>query len=254
MPTKYPEVFAALAAEFHPRQIRQRSQAGRQLSYITARVAANRLDEVLGPENWKTDYSETKDGIKCRIWFRMEEGAEWLWKENGGGFAGMSEEDNNEKSGYSDAFKRTAVELGVGRHLYQDGVPNFGVALPPVPASASSPAPQQRQDARHDAPTAPVGKRQAEHNERRNFDGKPPGSGRGMFAWCKEQEQKHEVGMLKYLSGWGKGQGYPDRMVDWNREQIEQAYQEGLRKIQATQPQPVTAGPPAVQDDDDIPF
>jgi hypothetical protein len=118
-------VFRALAAEFHPSEVKQRSQAGRQFSYITARVAMNRLDEVLLPHNWKDEYSETEKGIKCRIWFRLPGSSEWFWKEDGGAAAGMGEADNDEKSGYSDAFKRTAVKLGVARYLYKDGVPIY---------------------------------------------------------------------------------------------------------------------------------
>ncbi len=50
--TQFPELFSAMGASFEPHEVRVRSQAGRQLSYITARTAMNRLDSVLGPENW----------------------------------------------------------------------------------------------------------------------------------------------------------------------------------------------------------
>src|SRR3954453_5822697 len=50
--TQHPDLFAALAAPFDPSEIKNRSQSGRQLHYITARTAMNRLDAVLGPENW----------------------------------------------------------------------------------------------------------------------------------------------------------------------------------------------------------
>jgi hypothetical protein len=83
------------------------------------------LDEVLGGHNWKDDYTETEKGLKCRIWFRLPGTDEWLWKEDGGAAAGMGEADNNEKSAYSDAFKRAAVKLGVARYLYNDGVPIY---------------------------------------------------------------------------------------------------------------------------------
>jgi len=53
--TQFPDLFAALAAPFEPQEVRVRSQGGRQLSYITARTAMNRLDDVLGPENWWDD-------------------------------------------------------------------------------------------------------------------------------------------------------------------------------------------------------
>jgi len=50
--TQHPDLFAALAAPFEPHELKMRSQQGRQLQYITARTAMNRLDNVLGPENW----------------------------------------------------------------------------------------------------------------------------------------------------------------------------------------------------------
>ena len=49
----------------------------------------------------------------------------------------------------------------------------------------------------------------------------------------KEQEQRHEVGLLKYLNGWAKLQEFPGRMVDWDAEQVNQAYAEAVRKLQS---------------------
>ena len=49
----------------------------------------------------------------------------------------------------------------------------------------------------------------------------------------KEQEQRHEVGLLKYLNGWAKLQEFPGRMVDWDADQVSQAYSEAVRKLQS---------------------
>ncbi len=49
-------------------------------------------------------------------------------------------------------------------------------------------------------------------------------------------EQRHEVGLLKYLNGWAKLQDFPSRMVDWDAEQVALAYGEAIRKIQSIQP------------------
>ena len=49
----------------------------------------------------------------------------------------------------------------------------------------------------------------------------------------KEQEQRHEVGLLKYLNTWAKLQDFPGRMVDWDAEQVAIAHTEALRKLQA---------------------
>jgi hypothetical protein len=58
-----------------------------------------------------------------------------------------------------------------------------------------------------------------------------PRTGKALYAWVKDIELRHEVGMLKYLNGWGKLQDYPARMVEWDDEQVAQAYAEGTRKL-----------------------
>jgi hypothetical protein len=54
-----------------------------------------------------------------------------------------------------------------------------------------------------------------------------------MFAWTKEQEQRHEVGPAAYLNSWAKLQEFPGRMVDWDADQVNQAYAEAVRKLNA---------------------
>jgi Rad52/22 family double-strand break repair protein len=134
MPTQHPDLFAALAAPFEPHELKHRSQAGKQLSYITARTAMNRLDSVVGPENWWDQYVPGEKSVLCRLTLRLPDG-QLLTKCDAGGYAGMSDEGDDDKSGYSDAFKRACVKFGVGRYLYRDGVPTFGAPEPP-PASA----------------------------------------------------------------------------------------------------------------------
>ena len=124
--TKHAEIFAALAAPFPRHEVKERTgHGGQKLRYITGRMVMNRLDEVLGPENWRPEYEETRDGkgLKCRLWIRI--GGDWLAKEDGGGYAEMKQADDTEKSGYSDALKRAAVVYGIGRYLYGDGMPDY---------------------------------------------------------------------------------------------------------------------------------
>lgn len=63
--------------------------------------------------------------------------------------------------------------------------------------------------------------------------GSAPRSGRALFAWVKDQEQRHEVGLLKYINSWGKLQDYPGRMVDWDDEQVLLAHAEAARKLKS---------------------
>lgn len=122
--------FAALAAEFPPERISWRAAKmtrdgtkAMALAYIDARDVMDRLDEVLGIAGWTCEYRFSPDGSKtiCRIGVRVQNpmtGApEWVWKEDGAGDTDFEAE----KGALSDAFKRAAVRLGIGRYLYDLG-------------------------------------------------------------------------------------------------------------------------------------
>ena len=125
--TRYPDLFAALCADFEPHEVKQRRQAGRTLDYVTARTIMNRLDTVLGPENWYDDYVPGEHSVLCRLTIILPDLTK-LTKSDAGGYAGMQDEGDDDKSGYSDAFKRASVKFGIGRYLYRDGVPNYAPA------------------------------------------------------------------------------------------------------------------------------
>ena len=220
--TQYPDLFAALAAPFDAQEVRIRTQGARQVQYITARTAMNRLDSVLGPENWWDEYVPGESSVLCRLTVRMPDGST-LTKADAGGYAGMPDQGDDDKSGFSDAFKRAAVKFGVGRYLYRDGVPTF--VKEREPATAPAPSVPVAEAAQAPEPSAPA--RSSAGN------GSAPRSGRALFAWTKEQEQRHEVGLLKYLNGWAKLQEFPGRMVDWDADQVNQAYAEAVRKLQS---------------------
>ncbi len=232
--TQHQDLFAALAAPFERDEVKVRSYAGRQLHYITARTVMNRLDNVLGPENWWDEYIPSENSVLCRLSIRLPDGST-LTKADAGGYAGMADQGDDDKSGFSDAFKRAAVKFGVARYLYRDGVPGFvrdrlpnvdaataptEPAVAPASAASSSPAP---------VATAAASGRSGSSN------GNPPRTGKALFAWTKDQEQRHEVGLLKYLSSWAKLQDFPSRMVDWDGDQVSLAYSEACRKIQSIQ-------------------
>jgi len=74
----------------------------------------DRLDEVVGPENWKDEYAPGPDGgVICGLTLRLN--GEWITKWDGA--------DNTEfeaiKGGLSDAFKRAGYKWGIGRYLYK---------------------------------------------------------------------------------------------------------------------------------------
>ncbi len=113
------EAFTALAAPFAPEAISWRvgstskdKSKGMALAYIDARDVMDRLDAVIGPENWRDEYQEIAGFVVCKLWVRI--GDEWVWKCDGAGKTDVEAE----KGMLSDAFKRTAVKWGVGRYLY----------------------------------------------------------------------------------------------------------------------------------------
>ena len=87
---------------------------GLALAYISARAIQNRLDSVLGMENWKVSYREIQGGFLCTLSIRINN--EWIEKEDGAGITGGYE---SIKGGISNAFKRVASSgFGIGRYLY----------------------------------------------------------------------------------------------------------------------------------------
>lgn len=117
-------LFAKLAERFPKEQIKYRKGGGMDLPYITARTVMNRLDEVVGPENWWDDYQPIDDAVICRLTIQLPSG-QFLTKCDVGGNSKTQDTSDVEKSGFSDAFKRAAVKFGIGRYLYKDGVPQF---------------------------------------------------------------------------------------------------------------------------------
>lgn len=90
------------------------------LAYLQARAVMDRLDEVVGPNNWHDSYFYGPKGqVICSLSVRFggDEAGEWITKTDG------SEETAVEsvKGGLSGAFKRAAVKFGIGRYLYALG-------------------------------------------------------------------------------------------------------------------------------------
>jgi hypothetical protein len=129
MCTKHREIFAALAAPFATSEIKTKPQGGRQLRFVTARTIMNRLDAIVGPENWWDEFTPLEKSVICRLSIRLPDG-QVVTKSDAGGYAGMADAGDDDKSGFSDAFKRAAVKFGPGRYLYNDGVANLVESSP----------------------------------------------------------------------------------------------------------------------------
>ena len=187
----------------------------------------NRLDDVLGPENWWDDFVPLEHSVICRLTIRLPDGTT-LTKGTRAATPAWPTPGDDDKSGFADAFKRAAVKFGVGRYLYRDGIPRFarealgGRADGQPPArTPTGPAPGADAAARRPAPGAPV----------RATDDEgliSPRTGRALFAWTKDQDEKYEYGLLKHLNAWGQGQDFPGRMVHWEGEQVHAGLRRGL--------------------------
>lgn len=101
---------------------------GQALPYIDNRIVQNRLDDVVGPSNWKNRYHEVVVGpklvaVRCVIAICID--GQWIEKEDAA-HLDDSQGSSRElaiKGVYSDAMKRAAVQWGIGRYLYDYQAP-----------------------------------------------------------------------------------------------------------------------------------
>lgn len=151
MSTAHKDTFTALAEKIPAKHVRVRKQHGKDVHYITARIAQNRLDEVLGPENWECDWrivGEVPKGntliilADCTVRIRL--GEQTIARTDTGG-ASNPDPIVARKGAVSDAFKRACVQFGIGRELYGDGVADFEAdEIESVEPSAPQPQQQAR--------------------------------------------------------------------------------------------------------------
>ena len=84
------------------------------LVYKEARTDMNILDETFGPMNWKRNHKLVGNTMYCSISVWDEEKRQWVEKED----AGKESNSESEKGQASDSFKRSGVNWGIGRELY----------------------------------------------------------------------------------------------------------------------------------------
>lgn len=121
--TELSTLTAALSAPFEVREVKFKPQGVKgnralALAYIDCRVIQDRLDAVLGVENWMDDYEILTDGsVVCRL--RLKLGDEWVTKTDVGSPSEQPDGGDRLKAAFSDALKRAAVKFGIGRYLYR---------------------------------------------------------------------------------------------------------------------------------------
>lgn len=91
------------------------------LAYVDARCVQDRLDDVFGVAGWQDEYTLLPDGA-CLCRLRVKVNGEWIEKMDVGSESEQKDEHDRHKAAVSDALKRAAVKLGIGRYLYRIGV------------------------------------------------------------------------------------------------------------------------------------
>ena len=137
-PTMEPtsECLALLRAPFPPEVVKWRpgtkTKDGAKalaLAYVDARDVMERLDDAFGPQGWSDRYRtiDDKSGVvECTIAAQYPD-MRAVSKSDVGYPNGGMDDDEPFKGAYSDAFKRAAVKLGIGRDLYD--TPKFWIVL-----------------------------------------------------------------------------------------------------------------------------
>lgn len=143
-------VWEKLAYPFDEKFVKWFNKGGHDLAYLDARDVMDRLDQVIGHENWTDKYVETASGrVICTITIAVDINGKRYVIEKSDGAGDTSIE--GEKGGISDAFKRAAAKFGVGRYLYRlagpsnvtGRLPDWALPGGPPPPSAYADFPEE---------------------------------------------------------------------------------------------------------------
>jgi hypothetical protein len=133
------DIAAALLAPFEEKDLKHRpGRAGMTFTYADARAVAQRLDDVLGIECWQFEV-KVADGARNVVHGSLAVviGGKTTIRQDFG-YPNSAQDDEPLKSAASDALRRCAAQLGVGRSLYS---PEKGVPVPPRGVAPRSVAP-----------------------------------------------------------------------------------------------------------------
>lgn len=115
--------FTWQAVKYKPQTVKKDKSAALASFYIDARLAAERLNAVVGAEDWSDSYRPLFEDqasahqafhfpVECSLVVRGVTRVDvGIYQKNGADSLAV-------KSAYSDAFKRAAVKFGVGAYLY----------------------------------------------------------------------------------------------------------------------------------------
>ncbi len=138
------QIATELEAPFSDKDLKHRpGRAGMTFTYVDARAVAQRLTDVLTIGGWQFKNKPidlAKGVVKGRLQILVE-GA-WMTHEDNG-YPNSAQDDEPLKSAASDALRRCAAQIGVGRSLYspEKGTQTLPRAAAPV-SVAQNPKPE----------------------------------------------------------------------------------------------------------------
>jgi hypothetical protein len=233
----------ALAAPFDPKEVKFKPQSVKgnralALAYIDVRAIEDRLDDVLGVENWQDEYQLLPDNsVMCKL--RLRIGGRWITKADVGGPSEQPDGGDRIKAAFSDALKRAAVKFGIGRYLYRlkadwwdyDTAKRQFVGVPRLPAFAlPAPAPQLPKP-RPEKPAEPI-KLPSTECPRPAAKGLPRDGAELLMRLEEKDNQLAAEGrcgagaLLEHVRSAGVKAGFGDDLATWNGPAIELAVAE----------------------------
>ena len=141
------DIAQALAAPFDPKDLKQRpGRAGLVFTYADARAVAQRLDDVLGVTGWQFEVAVAdvpRSVVKGSLTIVVE-GKTVIHEDFG--YPNSTSDDEPLKSAASDALRRCAAQVGVGRSLYSPEQSAGSTRTAPTGGTSLSVAPRPLSD------------------------------------------------------------------------------------------------------------
>lgn len=132
------QIAAALAAPFTGADLKTRpGRGGMTFTYADARAVAQRLDDVLGLAGWQFEVKVADPAAKVvhGTLIAVIDGVTTVRQDFG--YPNSAQDDEPYKSAASDALRRCAAQIGVGRSLYASGT-GASLSVAPRPLSVES--------------------------------------------------------------------------------------------------------------------
>lgn len=263
---KFPDIYDQLTAPFDPREeytrVVGKDSRGqpRTAKYARARAYQNRLDSVVGPDNWWTERPTPLSnlGVAVGVTVRFPDGST-ITKWNACEWTQIAPI----RGGYTDAFKRACAEFGIGRYLYGDGMVSYEedgeVDYDPTQnAQQSSQSGPQGQNGGYQ-PQGGYGPPQGNYGPQgggyqggqdRGYQQGGQGGGqrqftptdyprnsKALFRWLAELSERFQVSrpsLVDRVTDWGvQGMRLPERITSWPEQVLGNAISQAIAMVRA---------------------